>query len=570
MTDVFISYCSADRERVGVIAQALEKEGLDVWWDRALIAGSSYEAEIDKALSAAKAVIVVWSPASVVSDWVRSESDGARAGGKLVPVLIEACRVPRPFDRLHTIDLTAWKGDRGNQGFPETVEAVKAIVEGRVARPVPWRRRLTLAAIGSAIVGAVVLVSALTGIVDAALRWSQPGAFASSEADRLGGDEVSPETQEGFRAALDELARSSDLRTQRALTLLERSDSRGEALAALESLATDQSSAIDGQMRRTASLWRQIGLLQFNESPPLARAALEKSRRYNPNDATTLTALGALYQREGRIAEADEVYRIVLSRGTLDASAEGRALQVVGQAHLERGELAAAQRAFDRALSLSRDAVDEPLEADLQIDFGALEIERGNTMGARAHFREGRDFALALDYQESANYADYNIAETFVIDGNLERAEAMLRSAAQTATAQSDSYLALFIDLAMARISARRGQTDRALSIAEDVRTRAVNAEVRRAELVALLEIAEAKLEMRRYGEAEQAAVRAVEGFRTLRASSSLQIASALRDIALSHDQTRAQSACASLATLVSAGNAEREIARLRRLSACA
>ncbi|MBK6704081.1 MAG: toll/interleukin-1 receptor domain-containing protein [Caulobacteraceae bacterium] len=229
MADVFISYCSADRARVGEIAHGLGKEGLSVWWDRSLIAGERYETEIDAALNAAKAVVVVWSPAAVASDWVSSEADGARTKGTLVPIMIQACRIPRPFDRLHTADLTNWKGARGNQGFPEMVEAVKAIVEGRAARAVPWKRRMTLAAIGSAAVATILVISALTGIVDAAVRWTTAGAFATRSAEQLSaGDAASPETQEGFRQALTELARSADLRTQRALTTLERG-SRGGA-----------------------------------------------------------------------------------------------------------------------------------------------------------------------------------------------------------------------------------------------------------------------------------------------------------------------------------------------------
>jgi hypothetical protein len=128
--NVFISYCSADRDRIGLLAKALEADGFDVWWDRALLPGVSYEGEIEKALEGAKAVIVAWTPAAAESMWVRSEADDARISGRLVPILLKPAKIPKPFDRLHTADLTRWTGDRGGFGFPELAEAVRARVGG--------------------------------------------------------------------------------------------------------------------------------------------------------------------------------------------------------------------------------------------------------------------------------------------------------------------------------------------------------------------------------------------------------------------------------------------------------
>ena len=411
MADIFISYSSADRVRIGELASALEKEGLSVWWDRALVTGASYETEIDSALANAKAVVVAWTLASIASDWVRSEADEARRAGKLVPVLLEQCRVPRPFDRLHTADLTKWRGDRGNQGFPELVEAVKSLLEGRPARPIPWKRRITFAAVVSAIVTGIIVASAVTGVIDTALRWTSSGAFANQSAERLSAGEIATAaTQEGFREALAELARSLDLRTQRALTTLERG-SREEALVALKSLAEDQGQAIEGQMQRAANLWRQIGLLRFSEDAGAARTALENARRFAPDDPTILTALGVLYQREGRIADADEAYRRVLSLGALSRRDEGRVRQVLGQAALERSETEAAEREFLIAMQLAQEGGDEELEADLSIDLGLVELERGNYRAAHAHFNYGRDFARSFDYLASVSYADFNAIE---------------------------------------------------------------------------------------------------------------------------------------------------------------
>ena len=68
MASIFLSY---DREDVGharPIAAALEKAGHKVWWDRHIKGGSRYAAEIERALGAADAVVVLWSHQSVQSN----------------------------------------------------------------------------------------------------------------------------------------------------------------------------------------------------------------------------------------------------------------------------------------------------------------------------------------------------------------------------------------------------------------------------------------------------------------------------------------------------------------------
>jgi serine/threonine-protein kinase len=42
MTDVFVSYKAEDRARVAHLVQALESEGLSVWWDTQIAAGSEW------------------------------------------------------------------------------------------------------------------------------------------------------------------------------------------------------------------------------------------------------------------------------------------------------------------------------------------------------------------------------------------------------------------------------------------------------------------------------------------------------------------------------------------------
>ena len=71
---VFISHASADDGFVAELRQALEKLGIPSWVDsRELSSGSKLEPEITQAIEQARQVIVVLSPQTVNSPWVRRE-----------------------------------------------------------------------------------------------------------------------------------------------------------------------------------------------------------------------------------------------------------------------------------------------------------------------------------------------------------------------------------------------------------------------------------------------------------------------------------------------------------------
>jgi len=42
MSDIFLSYASEDRERVRPLAEALSRQGWDVWWDRDIPPGQTW------------------------------------------------------------------------------------------------------------------------------------------------------------------------------------------------------------------------------------------------------------------------------------------------------------------------------------------------------------------------------------------------------------------------------------------------------------------------------------------------------------------------------------------------
>lgn len=109
--DIFISYNREDAEIAQAFRDALASEGYAVWWDASLRSGETYDEVTEAALRAAKAVVVLWSPRSVASRWVRSEATIADRNKTLLPVTIEPCERPVMFELTQTADLSRWRGD---------------------------------------------------------------------------------------------------------------------------------------------------------------------------------------------------------------------------------------------------------------------------------------------------------------------------------------------------------------------------------------------------------------------------------------------------------------------------
>ena len=66
MSDFFLSYAHEDVEAAATLAHLLEANGLSVWWNRRMVAGDRFHSVIDQELEKAKAVIVLWSPKSLM------------------------------------------------------------------------------------------------------------------------------------------------------------------------------------------------------------------------------------------------------------------------------------------------------------------------------------------------------------------------------------------------------------------------------------------------------------------------------------------------------------------------
>ena len=140
MATVFLSYDHDDVERAAPIAAALEKAGHSVWWDRHIHGGAAYNDEIEAAVEAANAVVVLWSDRSVRSTWVRDEAAEGRDQGKLVPVLLDAVKPPMGFRQFQAIDLSrAGRAPNSSsvQQILDSIHKVGGAPQARSAAPTP-------------------------------------------------------------------------------------------------------------------------------------------------------------------------------------------------------------------------------------------------------------------------------------------------------------------------------------------------------------------------------------------------------------------------------------------------
>jgi adenylate cyclase len=110
LADIFISYSSEDRARIEPLVEQLECAGYSVWWDRQLMGGTQFSAEIENELKDAAVVLVAWSANAVKSRWNADEADLALETGNLLPISLDGTRSPMGFRQLQTIDFSEWTG----------------------------------------------------------------------------------------------------------------------------------------------------------------------------------------------------------------------------------------------------------------------------------------------------------------------------------------------------------------------------------------------------------------------------------------------------------------------------
>jgi adenylate cyclase len=132
MADVFVSYARSDKARVAPLVAAIEAQGWSVWWDPEITPGQEFDRQIAAELKIAAAVLVVWTPNSVESRWVRGEAREGAERGILVPVRFDGADLPIDVRALHTTDFDGWREDPRSPQVKEVIRALGAMIAGQL------------------------------------------------------------------------------------------------------------------------------------------------------------------------------------------------------------------------------------------------------------------------------------------------------------------------------------------------------------------------------------------------------------------------------------------------------
>jgi uncharacterized membrane protein len=135
--DVFISHSHNDVEYAQALATLFEKNGLRVWWDKKLLPGENYRSRIDTLIASCPAVVSIWSPNALDSDWVMDEANRAAEAKKLIPVRVADCPPPMGFRQIECYSLLNWSGSSPSDDVEPLLRAVKERVSHRGRLPLP-------------------------------------------------------------------------------------------------------------------------------------------------------------------------------------------------------------------------------------------------------------------------------------------------------------------------------------------------------------------------------------------------------------------------------------------------
>ena len=475
MADVFISYASEDRDRVRPLAEALLRRGLNVWWDRALVAGDDYARVIERELCAAKAVIVVWTQSSVESAFVRDEARRALEDGRLVPVMLEpGVKFPLGFGSYHAEDLTAWNGAAAAPQVGLVEEAVRARLEGRavdaalVHKQRRTRARIRLVSVLGVLAALLVIAASVYVIVgpqqvkdaapvtrqdqlaqlldlvskgqitgDQALelaRLLQDDAFAGASAEAETAEVEQPASVEpaladaprvlradamtaaraSFSDAAATLLQDPDVRVRDAVVKVRAPATRREALEEMWAIAREGGAS-------AAPIWRACGSLMLATGDDRAARALENARALNPQDKALWRMLSFAYAKQERPHDA-----------------AGAAFVAAGLDAASSSNWSGAVQRLDRALPLMHDALTRSFVLGQLGDAAAASED---WQGAEERYRAALDVHGDQKNIAAISMESSKLARSQMKQGETRRACATLRRAREQGAVVTEQEL---------------------------------------------------------------------------------------------------------------------------------
>jgi hypothetical protein len=135
---VLLSYARADGSDASAqLRSELQAAGYDVWRDiEEMRASKDWKDQIRQAIGAVNAVIVLFTPGSVMSTYVLWECDTAQTLGKpIIGLLIQRCAVPADLARFHYHDLSIT--EKYMRGFDHLIRDLRELEVKNVSQHKP-------------------------------------------------------------------------------------------------------------------------------------------------------------------------------------------------------------------------------------------------------------------------------------------------------------------------------------------------------------------------------------------------------------------------------------------------
>jgi TolB-like protein/Tfp pilus assembly protein PilF len=356
MADVFVSYKAEDRRRVRPLVEAVEAEGLSVWWDAQIGGGDEWRQSIERELESAKCVLVVWSKRSTQPEgrFVRDEASRAMERGVYLPVRIDNVRLPLGFGETQALALTGWKASREDARYKAVLAAVRATVAGK--RPGSGRDHVeTRLNRRRMITGSAVAAAAVAGAGGWALLKPSGGSAAGSIAvlpfANLSGDPRQAYFSDGIAEEL-----------RNALT----------RLAGLKVAGRISSEAVRNEDARTAARKLRVANVltgSVRESPSTIRISAELI-----DGRTGLDRWAEDYDRspgDSIVIQTDIAENVATSLAAALGSAARAAIAVGGTTN------AAAQKLIIEARAIAREGTQAARQHALELAGSAISLDPG-------------------------------------------------------------------------------------------------------------------------------------------------------------------------------------------------
>lgn len=123
--EIFLSYAREDRSRALWFIRAFEARGWRIFWDEESVpVGVAFPRFLQEKINASQSVVVLWTMASINSDWVDAEARLGKERGVLFPVLLDpniSNKVPFGLRHINSSPLYDWDGQSEHPAFERLI-----------------------------------------------------------------------------------------------------------------------------------------------------------------------------------------------------------------------------------------------------------------------------------------------------------------------------------------------------------------------------------------------------------------------------------------------------------------